>query len=50
MSRVNGKVPTVLVTDAGLVALWSALFVFMLARLFGMGRRFQGDAWLVTGA
>ena len=39
----------VLVTDAGLVALWGALFVFMIARLIGMGRRYRGDAWLVTG-
>ncbi len=36
-------------TDAGLLALWGALFVFMFARLYGMGRRFRGDAWLVTG-
>ena len=39
----------VLATDAGLVALWGALFVFMIARLIGMGRRYRGDAWLVTG-
>jgi Na+-driven multidrug efflux pump len=39
----------VLVTDASLVALWGALFVFMIARLIGMGRRYRGDAWLVTG-
>ncbi len=39
----------VLVTDAGLLALWGALFLFMFARLYGMGRRFHGDAWLVTG-
>jgi putative MATE family efflux protein len=40
----------VLTTGAGLIALWSALFVFMLARLYGMGRRYGGNAWLVTGA
>ncbi len=40
----------VLITEAGLLALWGALFVFMFARLYGMGRRFRGDAWLVTGA
>jgi putative MATE family efflux protein len=39
----------VLAADAGLVALWGALFVFMIARLIGMGRRYRGDAWLVTG-
>jgi len=39
----------VLATGAGLIALWSALFVFMFARLFGMGRRFQANQWLVTG-
>jgi putative MATE family efflux protein len=40
----------VLVTGAGLIALWSALFVFMFARLYGMGRRYRGNRWLVTGA
>ena len=40
----------VLATNAGLLALWGALFVFMLARLYGMGIRYRGDAWLVTGA
>jgi putative MATE family efflux protein len=40
----------VLASHAGLIALWSALFVFMLARLVGMGRRFLGNSWLVTGA
>jgi Na+-driven multidrug efflux pump len=39
----------VLATNAGLLALWGALYVFMLARLYGMGRRYRGDAWLVTG-
>jgi putative MATE family efflux protein len=40
----------VLVTEAGLVALWAALFVFMIARFIGMMRRYRRDAWLVTGA
>ena len=40
----------VLATSAGLLALWGALYVFMLARLYGMGRRYRGDEWLVTGA
>ena len=40
----------VLVTNSGLVALWGALFVFMFARLYGMGRRYRGNQWLVTGA
>ena len=40
----------VLATGAGLIALWGALFVFMFARLYGMGRRYPGQPWLVTGA
>ncbi|HEV7526844.1 MAG TPA: MATE family efflux transporter [Acidimicrobiia bacterium] len=40
----------VLTTGAGLIALWSSLFVFMFARLYGMGRRYKGNEWLVTGA
>ena len=40
----------VLATGAGLIALWSTLFVFMFARLYGMGRRYRGNEWLVTGA
>jgi putative MATE family efflux protein len=39
----------VLVADAGLVALWAALYGFMFARLFGMGVRYRGDAWVVPG-
>jgi putative MATE family efflux protein len=39
----------VLATGAGLIALWSTLFVFMFARLYGMGRRYRGNQWLVTG-
>ena len=40
----------VLATGSGLIALWGALFVFMFARLIGLGLRYRGDAWLVTGA
>lgn len=40
----------VLTTSSGLIALWAALFVFMFARLYGMGRRYAGNLWLVTGA
>jgi hypothetical protein len=40
----------VLATDASLVALWGALYVFMFARLYGMYRRYRRDDWLVTGA
>jgi Na+-driven multidrug efflux pump len=46
-------VPAAVAVDAlggGLVALWGALTLFMLARLAGMGRRYLGDEWLVTGA
>jgi putative MATE family efflux protein len=39
----------VLVTGSGLIALWGSLYVFMLARLYGMGRRYRGNDWLVTG-
>jgi Na+-driven multidrug efflux pump len=34
----------------GLVALWGALTLFMVARLVGMGARYLGDRWLVIGA
>jgi Na+-driven multidrug efflux pump len=40
----------VLSTGAGLVALWTAIGVWMLARLVTLGSRAMGDAWLVTGA
>jgi hypothetical protein len=46
-------VPAAIAVDAlggGLVALWGALTLFMIARLIGMGRRYRGDRWLVTGA
>jgi putative MATE family efflux protein len=40
----------VLATDGGLLALWGALYVFIIGRLYGMGVRYRSDAWLVTGA
>ena len=40
----------VLALDAGLLALWGALYVFILGRLYGMYRRYRTDVWLVTGA
>lgn len=40
----------VLAFDGNLVALWLALYWFVLARLFGMGRRYRTAHWLVTGA
>ena len=40
----------VLVTGAGLVALWWALVVFMLARLAFLSARASSDDWTVTGA
>jgi putative MATE family efflux protein len=45
--------PAAIAVDAlggGLVALWGALTLFMVARLVGMGRRYLGDQWIVTGA
>ena len=38
------------VTDAGIGWLWAALLAFMAARCWGMYRRFDTDAWAVTGA
>ena len=46
-------VPAAIAVDAlggGLVALWGALTLFMVARLVGIGRRYLGDHWLVIGA
>jgi putative MATE family efflux protein len=40
----------VLVFHLGLLALWGAIWVFVLARLYGMLRRYRTSAWLVTGA
>ncbi|GGS80523.1 MATE family efflux transporter [Nonomuraea spiralis] len=39
-----------LASGFGLVALWCALGVWMVARLITLGRRAAGTAWLVTGA
>jgi Na+-driven multidrug efflux pump len=46
-------VPAAVAVDVfggGLVALWGALTLFMVARLVGMGRRYLTDRWMVTGA
>ena len=46
-------VPAAIAVDVfggGLVALWGALTLFMVARLVGMGRRYLTDRWIVTGA
>ncbi|HEY5013820.1 MAG TPA: MATE family efflux transporter [Acidimicrobiia bacterium] len=46
-------VPAAAAVDAlggGLIALWGALTLWMVARLVGMGRRYLGDHWLVVGA
>lgn len=40
----------VLVLDAGIVWLWAALCIFMLARVVVLGWRFFTDRWLVVGA
>lgn len=40
----------VVASGAGLLALWGAMGLWMGARLIGMGRRYVGDAWLITGA
>lgn len=40
----------VVVTGAPLAALWGAIWVFMVARLYGLARRYRRDDWLVTGA
>jgi putative MATE family efflux protein len=40
----------VLALDRGLLALWAAFGVFMLARLATLTVRARGSAWLVTGA
>jgi Na+-driven multidrug efflux pump len=37
-------------SGAGLLALWGVMGLWMGARLVGMGARYAGDAWLVTGA
>lgn len=40
----------VVALDGGLLALWGALAVFMVARLVGMAGRFRSERWVVTGA
>jgi putative MATE family efflux protein len=40
----------VVAADGGLLAIWGALCVLMLARLVGMGVRFARGGWQVTGA
>ena len=40
----------VLVLDGGLVWLWGALALWMLARAVGMTARYLGPRWQVTGA
>jgi putative MATE family efflux protein len=40
----------VLAADASLLALWGALYVFIIGRLVGMFARYRGDRWLVIGA
>ena len=46
-------IPAAIAVDAlggGLVALWGALTLFMVARLVGVGRLYLTDRWIVTGA
>ncbi|MGZ8766206.1 MAG: MATE family efflux transporter [Acidimicrobiia bacterium] len=40
----------VIAADGGLLAIWAALCVLMVARLVGMGIRFARGGWQVTGA
>ncbi|HEY3722843.1 MAG TPA: MATE family efflux transporter [Acidimicrobiia bacterium] len=40
----------VVATDGGLLLLWAAFSLWVLARLVGMGARYVTDRWLVTGA
>ncbi|HEX5614611.1 MAG TPA: MATE family efflux transporter [Acidimicrobiia bacterium] len=40
----------VVALDGGLLALWGALAVFMVARFVGMGGRFRTERWIITGA
>jgi len=40
----------VLVLDGGLLWLWGALALWMVARGVGMAVRFVGSRWQVTGA
>ena len=36
--------------DWGLIGIWTALNVLMIARLAPLWRRFEGERWLVLGA
>jgi Na+-driven multidrug efflux pump len=36
--------------DAGLIGLWTAISLWMVARLVTLGLRARGDRWMVTGA
>ena len=40
----------VVLLDGGLLAIWVALCVLMVARLAGMGARFARGGWQITGA
>ncbi len=40
----------VVATNGGLLMLWAAFSLWVVARLVGMGARFTTDRWLVTGA
>jgi len=43
-------VAVVVAYDGGLLLLWAAFSLWVVARLVGMGGRFLTDRWLVTGA
>jgi putative MATE family efflux protein len=43
-------VAIVTASDGGLLMLWAAFSLWVVARLVGMGARFLTDRWLVTGA
>jgi putative MATE family efflux protein len=40
----------VLALGLGIGWLWTAIYVFMVARMVGLGLRWRGDRWAVTGA
>jgi Na+-driven multidrug efflux pump len=40
----------VAISHAGLLALWGAMAVWMVARFAGMAWRYSTDGWIVTGA
>jgi Na+-driven multidrug efflux pump len=43
-------VAIVIALDGGLLMLWAAFSLWVVARLAGIGARFLTDRWLVTGA